>query len=216
MASKPEFDIMHTSTKYHKANSIMQDLGRSDNNRSLSRTTSVMSIASLDLHLQEAEAKPISTLRDVLSGETSNLRLGPLVHLLLISCLLFGSLSEFMFSMKSVGEKDTKYKLKKHKSFDNENKGILGSAMISSVTEALSPILPFAGGVDLRRDNAWRSWRNYLWIFGDEGNSILENETAINGKKIPLIPRGGASSGNKGTVGSSSVMILSANVFCTL
>ncbi len=88
MASTPEFDIMHTSARYHKANSIMQDLGRSDNNRSLSRTTSVMSIASLDLQLQEAEAKPISTLRDVLSGETSNLRLGPLVHLLLISCLL--------------------------------------------------------------------------------------------------------------------------------
>jgi hypothetical protein len=33
----------------------------------------------------------------------------------------------------------------------------LGSAAISSVTEALSPILPFTGGVDLRREDYWAS-----------------------------------------------------------
>jgi Glycolipid transfer protein (GLTP) len=38
--------------------------------------------------------------------------------------------------------------------------GLLGSAAISSVTDALSPILPFAGGVDLRREDYWISSSN--------------------------------------------------------
>lgn len=37
------------------------------------------------------------------------------------------------------------------------NKASLGSAAIGSVTEALSPILPFTGGVDLRREDYWSS-----------------------------------------------------------
>jgi hypothetical protein len=40
---------------------------------------------------------------------------------------------------------------------NNRPKPGLGSAAISSVTEALSPILPFAGGVDLRREDYWTS-----------------------------------------------------------
>ena len=35
------------------------------------------------------------------------------------------------------------------------NRRVLGSAMIGSITDALSPILPFAGGVDLRRGEHW-------------------------------------------------------------
>lgn len=38
----------------------------------------------------------------------------------------------------------------------------LGSAAISSVTQSLSPILPFAGGLDLRRDDYWSS--NQSWL----------------------------------------------------
>lgn len=34
---------------------------------------------------------------------------------------------------------------------------ILGSAAISSVTDTLSPILPFTGGLDLRREEIWKS-----------------------------------------------------------
>ena len=37
----------------------------------------------------------------------------------------------------------------------------LGSAAISSVTETLSPILPFAGGLDLRREDYWTSRGNW-------------------------------------------------------
>jgi Glycolipid transfer protein (GLTP) len=38
----------------------------------------------------------------------------------------------------------------------------LGSAAISSVTEALSPILPFAGGLDLRKQDYWVSSGNFF------------------------------------------------------
>ncbi|KAL7572085.1 hypothetical protein ACA910_001729 [Epithemia clementina (nom. ined.)] len=37
------------------------------------------------------------------------------------------------------------------------NRPALGSAAIKSVTEALSPILPFTGGIDLRKEDYWSS-----------------------------------------------------------
>lgn len=37
------------------------------------------------------------------------------------------------------------------------NRPALGSAAIKSVTEALSPILPFTGGIDLRKEDYWTS-----------------------------------------------------------
>ena len=39
----------------------------------------------------------------------------------------------------------------------------LGSAAISSVTDTLSPILPFAGGLDLRRDDYWATTPDGNW-----------------------------------------------------
>ncbi len=55
----------------------------------------------------------------------------------------------------------------KNHSHRSKKKGLLGPAMIQSVTEALSPILPFAGGIDLRRDESWKSWNSWLslWDF---------------------------------------------------
>lgn len=53
------------------------------------------------------------------------------------------------------------------------NRRVLGSAMIGSITDALSPILPFAGGVDLRRGEHWgldddynissAHWSEWFW-----------------------------------------------------
>jgi Glycolipid transfer protein (GLTP) len=40
----------------------------------------------------------------------------------------------------------------------------LGSAAISSVTDTLSPILPFAGGLDLRRDDYWLVSDDSTWF----------------------------------------------------
>lgn len=55
----------------------------------------------------------------------------------------------------------------------------LGSAMIGSVTEVLSPILPFAGGVDLRRDENWGSWSSWFNIFfyGDNEETRVVQDT---------------------------------------
>ena len=57
---------------------------------------------------------------------------------------------------------------------NSPNRHVLGSAMIGSITEALSPILPFAGGVDLRRGEHWgldddynissSHWSGWLWL----------------------------------------------------
>jgi hypothetical protein len=207
MATTPEFEMLQNNLKYkaHSSLTSIQDVGRSERStparsRSISRQTSVISIASLDLQMQESGSRPMSTLRDILSGETRNLRMGSILYLLLFSCLLFGTLSDVICRMKTG---DARHHAKKHKSYDNDKKGILGSAMISSLTGALSPILPFAGGVDLRRDNAWKSWRNYLWIFGDGDAS----ETMNSGEKVSLMPRGGGQTRNKGS--SSTAMVLS-------
>jgi len=153
---------------------------------------------------------PFSTLREVLSGQDrGNIRLVPLLNLIIVSCLLFGTLSDIAFRISaerngSVSRYDTKKQ-------DNDRKGILGSAMISTITGALSPILPFAGGVDLRRDDAWKSWRSYLRIFGDVDVNVKTLNGTNAGEKVSLIPRGGAVNDRKKKSGASSPMVLSAS-----
>jgi len=59
----------------------------------------------------------------------------------------------------------------------------LGSAMIGSVTDVLSPILPFAGGVDLRRDEnwgSWSSWFNILFYGDNEETRIVQGTFEFN------------------------------------
>ena len=224
LATTPESNILEDKLKFHKAqihssHSAFEHVNRSGrsthaSNRSMSSPPSALSLASLDLQMQETEeqmnmTRPISVIRDVLSGEVRNIRLGPLIHLVIVSCLIFGTLSDLVF--RSGGGIGIGLNDKKHKLHDSESKsGILGSAMIESLSDALLPILPFAGGVDLRRDDAWKSWRNYLSIFGD-GDYLNDNETANSRKKVKvqLIPRGGAI-GKKGRNGGpTSAMVLS-------
>jgi len=60
-----------------------------------------------------------------------------------------------------------------HRKSSVPNRRVLGSAMIGSITDALSPILPFAGGVDLRRGEHWgldddynissSQWSGWFW-----------------------------------------------------
>ena len=52
----------------------------------------------------------------------------------------------------------------------------LGSAAISSVTTALSPILPFAGGVDLRRQEYWSNG-----VFGSISSVVQQVRDAFSG-----------------------------------
>jgi hypothetical protein len=69
----------------------------------------------------------------------------------------------------------------------------LGSAAISSVTEALSPILPFTGGLDLRREDYWTNG----W-FGSVSSVIEQVRDAFSGSSetpsgtsFLTTPRGG-------------------------
>lgn len=64
----------------------------------------------------------------------------------------------------------------------------LGSAAIASVTEALSPILPFTGGIDLRREELWdndKGWFSSVSTVFDQVRDAFGLDTAIN------LPRGG-------------------------
>jgi len=78
------------------------------------------------------------------------------------------------------------------------HRGLLGPAMIESVTEALSPILPFAGGVDLRRNEHWSfvtRWSNIFWMTSSHTDnninpSSTEKEFQLH-RSIASIPRGG-------------------------
>jgi len=129
----------------------------------------------------------ISAMRDLFSGHARNVRIGPIVHLIFFSCLLFATLSDVVLRMNA-GNTIAKSSTRFNNGVNKPKSSNLGSAMISSITEALSPVLPFAGGVDLRRDDKWKSWRNYLWIFGEQG----QRETFNSAGQVSLMPRGGA------------------------
>jgi hypothetical protein len=68
----------------------------------------------------------------------------------------------------------------------------LGSAAISTVTEALSPILPFTGGVDLRREDYWikkGSWFETLQSVAEQARDAFSSDA--NSALLSKIPRGG-------------------------
>jgi hypothetical protein len=73
----------------------------------------------------------------------------------------------------------------------------LGSAAISSVTEALSPILPFTGGIDLRREELWdKGWFSSLSPIVDQVRDAFGLETAL------TINRGGGGGAEPNTKAS--------------
>jgi Glycolipid transfer protein (GLTP) len=73
----------------------------------------------------------------------------------------------------------------------------LGSAAISSLTDTLSPILPFAGGLDLRRGDYWSVSADGNW-FGTLQSVVLQVQDAFakkevgDAKKVLQIPLGGS------------------------
>jgi len=76
----------------------------------------------------------------------------------------------------------------------------LGSAAISSVTTTLSPILPFTGGIDLRREDYWTngffgsisSVVEKVRVAFDESPTTLFSETSDSIGDVLATPRGGA------------------------
>lgn len=67
----------------------------------------------------------------------------------------------------------------------------LGSAAISSVTEALSPILPFTGGMDLRREDYWTSSGNWLETLQSVTQQVRDAFSSQAESNVETIPRGG-------------------------
>mmetsp|Transcript_9004 Transcript_9004/g.12805 ORF Transcript_9004/g.12805 Transcript_9004/m.12805 type:complete len:746 (+) Transcript_9004:168-2405(+) len=82
-----------------------------------------------------------------------------------------------------------------HSPLPQRNRMGLGSAAISSVTTALSPILPFTGGVDLRREEHWDvqnkgGWLPTLTSVVDQVYDAFGYDTTT--KTALNIPRGGS------------------------
>jgi hypothetical protein len=70
----------------------------------------------------------------------------------------------------------------------------LGSAAISSVTEALSPILPFTGGLDLRREDYWTNglFGSVSSVIEQVSDAFSSSVTAPSSDSFLSTPRGGA------------------------
>ena len=71
----------------------------------------------------------------------------------------------------------------------------LGSAAISSVTEALSPILPFTGGLDLRREDYWTNgWFGSVSSIIEQVRDAFSTSSHEHSRKSPFLssPRGGS------------------------
>lgn len=70
----------------------------------------------------------------------------------------------------------------------------LGSAAISTVTETLSPILPFTGGVDLRREDYWTkkgTWFETLQSVAVQVMDAFDTDDESADDVVGKIPRGG-------------------------
>jgi hypothetical protein len=201
----------------------------------LSRPNSVSSLTGLDIPEPHDEISgPIATFIDVLKGG-GNVRTSSPLNLLVLFLLLFVTIGDGTFRSSSNNTKSTIYTYNDDYSDPNSKgskeqqspqqqqqqqqqqqhhsnkvkKGLLGPAMIQSVTEALSPILPFAGGVDLRRDEHWKSWESWLqlWdvVFSKQDQFIPSSSSPSSihssGEEfidhIIATPRGGGVGGSK-------------------
>lgn len=80
---------------------------------------------------RETETSPTTMLLDGRSG----------LHILIFTLLVLATLADVAYRSDVVA-----------------SRAGLGSAMIGSVTQVLSPILPFAGGMDLRQTDNWKPW----------------------------------------------------------
>jgi len=88
------------------------------------------------------------------------------------------------------------------KAFDTDRPRLgLGTAAISSITETLSPIIPFMGGLDLRRDDVWDTqdgWFNTVYSVVDLVRDAFGLEpldrTGATASLLAKIPRSGGQS----------------------
>lgn len=69
----------------------------------------------------------------------------------------------------------------------------LGTAAISSVTDVLSPILPFTGGLDLRREDYWSNgwFGSFSSVVDQVRDAFGMGTTTTTGASFENVPRGG-------------------------
>lgn len=116
-------------------------------------------------------------------------------------------------SLSTEGESTTNNNNRSNIQKNGKTKGLLGPAMIQSVTEALSPILPFAGGVDLRRDENWKSWNSWLSLWDDDKDLDSIHHSSIH--TVSSIPRGGGIGSRGNQVSSKNLRSDSATIATT-
>ena len=110
-------------------------------------------------HLNDmTNQEEVDTLNEEKSSYYSQLLLSvssvlPRVSLVKLSVCLLACATLFDMALTNI-----------HNTTDRPTRVSLGSAAISSVTDTLSPILPFAGGLDLRRDDYWLVSDDSTWL----------------------------------------------------
>lgn len=213
MPTTPESNLLKDTLPCSKSHSSFTDAETirsstaSVHRHHLSRPNSVSSLTGLELPQSHDEG-----LTGPFGNLIGNVRNGSILHYCVLSLLLFATISDIVFRSSSKpsyysynedlsgevlyppysnrGNSSDSQQHRLNKVHNKKNKGLLGSAMIQSVTEALGPILPFAGGVDLRRDENWKSWSSWLtlWDVRFQKSSKLSQRRE---DKVSAIPRGG-------------------------
>jgi hypothetical protein len=144
--------------------------------------------------ITEEDSLPSATARTAATGTTWT------VGKLSVLMLLFVTFTDFALSRLGSPEMN-----------DEASPGSrlgLGSAAISSVTEALSPILPFTGGVDLRREDYWTTegtWFETLQYVAEQVRDAFSSDESADTDLLNKIHRGG------GNVPSKLASQLSSN-----
>jgi len=79
----------------------------------------------------------------------------------------------------------------------------LGSAAISSITTTLSPILPFTGGIDIRRDDYWTNglFGSFYSVVEKVLDAFADPEDSI--RDVLSTPRGGAAVASKARISNN-------------
>lgn len=106
--------------------------------------------------------------------------------------LLFVTFTDFAFSqIQRMGSPEI---LPPFRHQSSGGRSGLGSAAISTVTAALSPILPFTGGVDLRREDYWTtqdSWFETLQSVAVQVRDAFSSDESADTSLWNKMPRGG-------------------------
>jgi len=192
----PSTSNLNYSSHSHKA-SHSSLAALHDAHVTMSRSSSVLSFGAMEGSEHEEVPGPMATLTQLVSGQFRSLQLTQMLHLAFFLALFLGSI----VTPNLRGDSSATSRLYTSNKHEKERQGMLGSAMISSVTEYLSPILPFAGGVDLRRNE---NWEGFLL----KNNNNEREQTRLS--KIVSMPRGGARSRKQIRKSSDYPMTLSA------